>query len=177
VDGAWRKSGLAARLLIRKEAGRLRPREQALAATCISHQKMGSTGDSPVPSGDPPLGTGERARQSVDFENKKVFPVPSGQWPDGTGGSPVLPKVGEKCGLSRDPEVTDRLIQQALYFLGVGPLKHAFDLKLVGSMKLILLLAAPLSFLTSCATDGATSSKWSPKVSGYIDTSFQKHLK
>ena len=67
VDGAWRKSRLAARLLIRKEAGALRPREQALARL-----------------------------------------------------------------LSRDPEVSNRLIQQALYFLGVGPHKHAFDEKLVG---------------------------------------------
>ncbi len=67
VDDAWRKSRLAARLLIRKEAGRLRPREQALARR-----------------------------------------------------------------LSGDPEVTNRLIQQALYFLGVGPRKHAFDQKLVG---------------------------------------------
>ena len=67
VDAAWRKSRLAARLLIRKEAGALRPREQALARR-----------------------------------------------------------------LSQDPEVTNRLIQQALYFLGVGPRKHAFDQKLVG---------------------------------------------
>ena len=67
VDAAWRKSRLAARLLIRKEAGVLRPREQALARR-----------------------------------------------------------------LSQDPEVTNRLIQQALYYLGVGPRKHAFDQKLVG---------------------------------------------
>ena len=67
VDGAWRKSRLAARLLIRKEAGALRPREQVLARR-----------------------------------------------------------------LSLDPEVSNRLIQQALYFLGVGPRKHAFDKKLVG---------------------------------------------
>jgi len=67
VDDAWRKSRLAARLLIRKEAGTLRPREQALARR-----------------------------------------------------------------LSQDPEVSNRLIQQALYFLGVGPRKHAFDQKLVG---------------------------------------------
>lgn len=67
ADGPWRKSRLAARLLIRKEAGRMRPREQALA-----HR------------------------------------------------------------LSQDPEVTNRLIQQALYFLGIGPRKHAFDKKLVG---------------------------------------------
>ena len=67
VDGAWRKSRVAARLLIRKEAGALRPRDQALAQR-----------------------------------------------------------------LSLDPEVTNRLIQQALYFLGVGPRKNAFDQKLVG---------------------------------------------
>ena len=66
VDTAWRKSRLAARLLIRKESRPLRSREQALA-----HR------------------------------------------------------------LSQDSEVTNRLIQQALYFLGVGPRKHAFDQKLV----------------------------------------------
>lgn len=66
VDTAWRKSRLAARLLIRKEARALRPRELALA-----HR------------------------------------------------------------LSLDPEVTNRLIQQALYFLGIGPRKHEFDRKLV----------------------------------------------
>jgi hypothetical protein len=65
-DSAWRKSRLAARLLIRKEAGRMCPRDQALARR-----------------------------------------------------------------LSQDPEVTNRLIQQALYFLGVGPRKNAFDRKLV----------------------------------------------
>ena len=67
VDDAWRKSRLAARLLIRKETGKLRPREQALARR-----------------------------------------------------------------LSQDPEVTSRLIQQSLYFLGVSPRKQAFDHKLVG---------------------------------------------
>ena len=67
ADTAWRKSRLAARLLIRKEARPLRPREQALARR-----------------------------------------------------------------LGQDAEVTNRLIQQALYFLGIGPRKHAFDQKLVG---------------------------------------------
>ena len=66
-DRSWRKSRLAARLLIRKEAGRMSPRDQALARL-----------------------------------------------------------------LSDDPEVTNRLIQQALYLLGIGPRKHAFDQKLVG---------------------------------------------
>jgi hypothetical protein len=66
VDTAWRKSRVAARLLIRKESRPLRPREQTLARR-----------------------------------------------------------------LSQDSEVTNRLIQQALYFLGIGPRKHAFDQKLV----------------------------------------------
>ena len=67
ADTAWRKSRLAARLLIRKESRPLRPREQALARR-LSQQ---------------------------------------------------------------DSEVSNRLIQQALYFLGIGPRKHAFDQKLV----------------------------------------------
>lgn len=67
ADTAWRKSRLAARLLIRRESRPLRPREQALARR-----------------------------------------------------------------LGRDPEVSNRLIQQALYFLGIGPRKYAFDQKLVG---------------------------------------------
>jgi hypothetical protein len=67
ADRAWRKSRVVARLLLRMEAGPLRPRDHKLA------------------------------RQ-----------------------------------LSRDPEVTNRLIQQGLYFLGIGTRKHAFDQKLVG---------------------------------------------
>lgn len=66
ADRAWRKSRIAARLLIRKEFRPLRPHEQALARR-----------------------------------------------------------------LSQDHEVTNRLIQQALYFLGIGPRKHVFDQKLV----------------------------------------------
>ena len=68
ADGAWRKSRIAARLLIRRESRPLRPREQALARR-----------------------------------------------------------------LSQDPEVTDRLIQQALYFLGFASRKYALDQKLVDS--------------------------------------------
>jgi hypothetical protein len=66
IDTAWRKSRIAARLLMRKDKRPLRHNERALAQT-----------------------------------------------------------------LSRDPEVTDRLIQQALYYLGIGPEKHAFDQRLV----------------------------------------------
>ena len=67
VDGAWRKSRIAAHLLIRKESRPFRPREQALAIR-----------------------------------------------------------------LSQDSEVTNRLIQQALYYPGIGPRKYAFDQKLAG---------------------------------------------
>ena len=66
ADTAWRKSRLAARLLIRRESRPLRPREKELA------------------------------RQ-----------------------------------LSQDPEVSNRLIQQGLYYLGFGPRKDALDRKLV----------------------------------------------
>ena len=65
---AWRKSRLAARLLLRRESRPLRPREQKLARR-----------------------------------------------------------------LSDDAEVTNRLIQQALYFLGIGSRKHDFDQKLMGA--------------------------------------------
>lgn len=67
ADRAWRKSRLAARLLLRQEGGPLRPRDRELALR-----------------------------------------------------------------LRHDPEVTNRLIQQALYYLGIGPRKQAFDQKLLG---------------------------------------------
>jgi hypothetical protein len=63
---AWRKSRLAARILLRKESGRVSARDRAVAAR-----------------------------------------------------------------LGHDPEVSNRLIQQALYFLGIGNRKHAFDRQLV----------------------------------------------
>ncbi len=52
----------------------------------------GNTGQQPGPSGDPPLGTGaapELSATSVAESSPAV--IPSGQWPDGTGESPVLP--------------------------------------------------------------------------------------
>jgi hypothetical protein len=53
---------------------------------------MGSTGHWPVPSGDPPLGTGKAPKLfRLSVFSARVPPVPSGQWPDGTGGSPVPP--------------------------------------------------------------------------------------
>ena len=71
----------------------------------------GSTGDSPVPSGDPPLGTERRARTSSNgCFWAKLCSVPSGQWPNGTGRLPVLPKsisvrvnrpVAQRCATGR----------------------------------------------------------------------------
>jgi hypothetical protein len=66
LDDPWRKSRIAARLVMRKASRPLRPREQDLARR-----------------------------------------------------------------LSRDPQVTNRLIEQALYFLGIGQRKDALDRKLV----------------------------------------------
>jgi hypothetical protein len=52
----------------------------------------GSTGHWPVPGGYQPPGMG-KARElfSPVIFTAHVLPVASGQWPDGTGGSPVLP--------------------------------------------------------------------------------------
>jgi hypothetical protein len=65
-DRAWRKSRVAARLLMRRERGPLMGRNRRLAQV-----------------------------------------------------------------LARDPEVTNRLIQQALFWLGIGDRKHEFDRRLV----------------------------------------------
>ena len=52
----------------------------------------GSTGHWPVPSGDPPLGTGKTIELfRAPVFSASVLSLPSGQWPDGTGGSPVPP--------------------------------------------------------------------------------------
>ena len=55
--------------------------------------EMGSAGDSPAPVRDPPTGSAERndAKRPCPLA-RTVSPVPSGESPDGTGGSPVLPK-------------------------------------------------------------------------------------
>ena len=54
---------------------------------------MGGAGDPPAPVGDPPTGTasGKVAKRPCPLA-RTVAPVPSGESPDGTGGSPVLPK-------------------------------------------------------------------------------------
>ena len=54
--------------------------------------KMGGAGDPPAPVGDPPTGTGASnvAKRPCPLA-RIVAPVSSGESPDGTGGSPVLP--------------------------------------------------------------------------------------
>ncbi len=54
--------------------------------------KMGGAGDPPAPVGDPPTGTATShvAKRPCPLA-RTVAPVPSGESPDGTGGSPVLP--------------------------------------------------------------------------------------
>ena len=54
---------------------------------------MGSTGDTPVPVGDPPTGTSKAApRIRLSSLAGDARPIPSGESPDGTGQWPVLPK-------------------------------------------------------------------------------------
>ena len=56
--------------------------------------KIGSAGDSPAPVGDPPTGTAEsNLGECASLLARTVAPIPSGESPDGTGGSPVLPKT------------------------------------------------------------------------------------
>jgi hypothetical protein len=55
---------------------------------------MGGAGDSPAPVGDPPTGTRESKVANEAFPlARSVVPFPSGASPDGTGGSPVLPRT------------------------------------------------------------------------------------
>ena len=59
----------------------------------------GSTGNLPVPRGDQPRGREGRVEQFWTLLQKVPLPVPSAQWPDGTGWSPVLPKSISEFGL------------------------------------------------------------------------------
>src|SRR6266511_3908907 len=55
---------------------------------------MGSAGASPAPVGDPPTGIAEATETNPPRELLgDVFPVPSGESPDGTGWSTVLPNT------------------------------------------------------------------------------------
>ena len=77
-------------------AVRFNPDSEIAVATA-----SGGTGHWPVPSGDPPLGTGkahEFFRASVAIAT--ALPVPSGQWPDSAGESPVLPIPTSEFGVN-----------------------------------------------------------------------------
>jgi len=55
---------------------------------------MGSTGDRPVPVGDPPTGTSKaEPSRRLSLFAADALPIPSGESPDGTGQWPVLPKT------------------------------------------------------------------------------------
>src|SRR5882672_8015208 len=69
-----------------------RRRSTGLNRTGAFAPLLGSPGHWPGPSGDPPLGMGkapELFRMSTSRAN--ALSIPSGQWPDGTGESPVPP--------------------------------------------------------------------------------------
>ncbi|MDQ6632360.1 MAG: hypothetical protein M3Y82_11510 [Verrucomicrobiota bacterium] len=52
----------------------------------------GSIGHRPAPSGDSPFGIEkEHELFQASLSSNNVLSIPSGQWPNGTGGSPVLP--------------------------------------------------------------------------------------
>src|SRR5882724_8374537 len=54
--------------------------------------KMGGAGDPPAPVDDPPTGTAaSNVAKRPNPLTRSFAPVPSGESPDGTGGSPVLP--------------------------------------------------------------------------------------
>jgi hypothetical protein len=64
------------------------------AIATLVRSRKGSTGDSPAPPGDPPGGTERRVQNKKRVARKMAAsPVPSGESPDGTGGSPVLPGI------------------------------------------------------------------------------------
>ncbi len=55
---------------------------------------MGGVGDSPAPVGDSPTETTEKpSRRKSSQLAGTVAAIPFGESPDGTGGSPMLPKT------------------------------------------------------------------------------------
>ena len=55
---------------------------------------VGSTGDPPVPSGDPPDGTGRGIeRKGTVFSQPHITAIPPGGSPGGAGGSPAPPTL------------------------------------------------------------------------------------
>jgi hypothetical protein len=63
-----------------------------VASVSIDPIGMGGAGNLPAPLGDPPGGTGKTSGADQGASSKSnALAVPSGESPDGTGGSPVLP--------------------------------------------------------------------------------------
>ena len=63
---------------------------------------LGSTGDSPVPSGDSPLGRKKTSEPKSGQEARARSAIPSGGSPDGAGGSPALP--WQECEIPREAD-------------------------------------------------------------------------
>jgi len=91
---------------------------------------VGSTGDSPVPSGDPPDGT-ERGieRTNAVFSHSGYTTTPPGESPGGAGGSPAPPSVNRYPIRWERAGVRDSLTQTRKLF------SHVF-LKRLASQKL-----------------------------------------
>ena len=61
------------------------------AESAFEKSSLGSTGDPPVPSGDPPDGTGVTVRANEGLFTRQASAVPVGGSPTGAGESPALP--------------------------------------------------------------------------------------
>ena len=80
--------------------------------------KLGGAGDPPAPVGDPPTGTGaSNVAKSAYPLARIVALVPSGESPDGTGGSPVLPAN----------HFSNTLLDADLRFEGIHSVSHGPD--------------------------------------------------
>ena len=65
-----------------------------LARSAPDGKLLGSTGDSPVPSGDSPLGMERRSQLVAGGHFQEAgLDLPPGRWPGGTGESPVPPSL------------------------------------------------------------------------------------
>jgi cytochrome c peroxidase len=104
--------------------------------------KLGSTGLRPVVSGVAPETVGAHSPQSLSYElGKSSVTPPSGATPDGTGGTPVLPKNTDYPALFAaafgTPEITAEKISLALenYLLTLTSFDAKFDRVLRGEEK------------------------------------------
>ena len=127
---------------------------------------VGSTGHWPVPSRDPPLGTGqthELFRASISSSN--VPPVPSGQWPDGSGGSPVLPILISEFALIGKNVISLAAGQAGTIFAGTREENCGVCRTVNGWRRLIMQshILLPPSFKRRMARCG-----WARKKTGFI---------